>query len=46
MDYFCVTKLKKKEEKELKGLHYRLLAYQAVLASSSSSIKLLDLTYY
>jgi hypothetical protein len=37
--------LKKREEKEL-GVGACLLAYQAILASSSSSIMILDLTYY
>lgn len=38
-------KLKKKEEKEL-GVGAWLLAYQAIPASSSSSIIILDLTDY
>ena len=39
----------KKERRERTGswrLHNRLLAYQAILKSSSSSILILDLTYY
>jgi len=43
--WWTVIKLKKKEEKEL-GVGAWLLAYQAIPASSSSSIIILDLTYY
>ena len=43
--WWAVTKQKKREEKEL-GVGACLLAYQAILASSSSSIIILDLTYY
>jgi len=44
-----VTNRVKKERRERTGswrLHKWLLAYQAILASSSSSIIILDLTYY